>query len=359
MKEDEILSQGIIKLKETLVDITFFKNILYETKLVNEQSNRADLIVSSLGKEYNLAVYAKYNGQPRNVREAVNALLRIQNENPSVYGIVIAPYISEQSAIICKEAGVGYLDLSGNCRLSFINVYIQKEGKPNKNIIKRTLSSLYSPKSERILRVLLTYPYRPWRMIELAHKASVSLGLISYVKKHLADREWIQVNADGFALSQPEMLLEEWSENYSFRRNKIFDYYTILSKTELREKLIEVCSKNKIAYGLTGFSAADHYAPTVYGQREMVYISDKISVVTELLMLKPVASGANVTLFEPYDEGIFWDSRKVDGILSVTPIQVYLDLKKYRGRGAEAAETLYREVIEKQWSKQKITMNKL
>lgn len=358
MKEDEILSLGIQKLKEMLGDISLLNNPLFEIKPIEGLSNRADLIISSSGKNYSLILEAKYNGQPRNIREAVNDLLVIEHKNPFVYGIVVAPYISEEGAKICKEADMGYLDLSGNCRLSFQNIYIQKEGKLNKFIIKRTLSSLYSPKSERILRVLLTYPYRPWRMIELAQKASVSLGLVSYAKKNLADREWIQIDADGFALSQPEPLLDEWSQNYSFRRNKILEYYTIQSQAEIENKISKFCAQNQIEYGLTGFSAALHYAPAVHGQRTMMYISEKIPIITEQLGLKPVLSGANISLLKPYDDGVFFESRKVDGILAVTAIQVYLDLKKFRGRGEEAAETLFREVIEKQWSKQKITMSK-
>ncbi len=74
------------------------------------------------------------------------------------------------------------------------------------------------------------------------------------------------------------------------------------------------------------------------------------------LNLKPVISGANVSLLKPYDDGVFLEMQEVNNVFTVSPIQAYLDLKKYRGRGEEAADALYREVIQKQWSKQKITM---
>ena len=355
LKEEEILSQGITLLKKSLSGIPFFNNAVVEPRLLPGQSNRADLIISIPGKEYLLMIEARSSGQPRYAREAINALLLIRNQNPQVYGIIIAPFISEQAAKICEDADIGYLDLSGNCRLSFQSIFIQKEGQPNQFIIKRKLSSLYSAKSERILRVLLTYPYRSWRTKELAQKASVSLGLVSYVKKHLDDREWIKVSIDGFALSQPQALLDEWGKNYSYRRNDISDYYTLLSPADLEKKLREVCSENHIFYALTGFSAANHYAPTVRNQRTMVYLSGDIGQVAQQLGLKPVTSGANVSIFKPYDDGVYLESREVNGILAATPIQVYLDLKNYRGRGEEAAETIYREIIQKQWSKQKTT----
>jgi hypothetical protein len=47
------------------------------------------------------------------------------------YGILVAPYISPQSARLCVENGIGYVDLAGNCRLSFGSVYVERDGKPN------------------------------------------------------------------------------------------------------------------------------------------------------------------------------------------------------------------------------------
>jgi hypothetical protein len=67
----------------------------------------------------------------------------------------VAPYISPVSAEICRKEGVGYLDLAGNCRLSFENVFIRREGIHNPFAVKRDLRSLYAAKSARVLRVLL------------------------------------------------------------------------------------------------------------------------------------------------------------------------------------------------------------
>ncbi len=36
---------------------------------------------------------------------------------PDAYGIFVAPYVCERAAAVCKEAGIGYLDLGGTCRL--------------------------------------------------------------------------------------------------------------------------------------------------------------------------------------------------------------------------------------------------
>jgi hypothetical protein len=69
----------------------------------------------------------------------------------------------------------------------------------------------------------------------------------------------------------------------------------------------------------------------------------------ELLGLKPVTSGANVTLLGPYDEGVFYGSQDREGTQVVSSVQVYLDLKNIRGRGEEAAQALLDQVISKIW----------
>jgi hypothetical protein len=81
----------------------------------------------------------------------------------------------------------------------------------------------------------------------------------------------------------------------------------------------------------------------------MAYVEKPSDEMIASLGLKEVTSGANVTLLEPYDEGIFYGAKEVDGIRVASPVQVYLDLKGFRGRGEEAAEKLLDEVIRPKW----------
>ena len=72
-----------------------------------------------------------------------------------------------------------------------------------------------------------------------------------------------------------------------------------------------------------------------------------------LLDLKEVESGANIMLLGPYDEGVFYGTQVIDDIRIVTPLQIYLDLIGYKGRGEEAAEVMLRDVIKPKWSEEK------
>jgi hypothetical protein len=222
----------------------------------------------------------------------------------------------------------------------------------NRFPFKTSLSSLYSPKSERILRVLLTYPYRPWKSVELANEAQVSLGMITHVSKKLEEEEWLKRTSEGICLTEPEKLLMDWSSNYSLQQNTLFSFYSLKSPSDIETEIRSTCVKDDIPYALTGFSASNRLASMVKGQRVMVYIGRDISLVADQAGLKPVDSGANVILIQPYDDGVLWRPQEKDRFQIANPIQVYLDLKRLPGRGEEAADFLFNEVIKTTWQQQ-------
>lgn len=84
-------------------------------------------------------------------------------------------------------------------------------------------------------------------------------------------------------------------------------------------------------------------------QQVMAYVGGEIQELVEPLMIKPVPSGANVLLLSPYDEGVFYRTQEVEGHKLVSPIQMYLDLLGYRGRGEEAAQALFEQIIQTIW----------
>ena len=106
------------------------------------------------------------------------------------YGVVVAPYISNDTARLCRENGVGYIDLAGNCFLGFDQIYVELKNFPNLTVEKRQLRSLFTPKSSRILRVMLANPRRSWMVKDLAKEAKVSIGLVFKVKERLLDLEF-------------------------------------------------------------------------------------------------------------------------------------------------------------------------
>jgi hypothetical protein len=154
---------------------------------------------------------------------------------------------------------------------------------------------------------------------------------------------------EGLRLVDPQALLEEWVGSYSFRKNRLVDCYTLRDVAEAEAALAEECSKRGWSFALTGFSGAARLVPVVRYQRAMAYVCGPPEELLGSLQLKVVESGANVSLLFPYDEGVFQASRRIDDLDVVSPVQLYLDLRSFRGRGEEAAEQILEEVIKPSW----------
>ncbi len=347
VKYQSIKQTAQTALKECLEKVPFLQIDRIE---LSELDNQADFLVkvSIQDRPRLLMAEVKNNGQPRMARLAVYQLKEYLSKKADAYGIFIAPYISSEAGRICEEAGIGYLDLAGDCLISFETVYIRQTGAANPNIQKRDLRSLYSPKAERILRVLLNDPKNSWKMMDLAQSAKVSLGQVANVKKLLLDREWLSKSADGMSLTNPKALLDEWGQTYNFRRNEVQECYALAELPEIEAQLAETCRRLGLQYALTGFSSAARIAPMVRYQKATVYVKKDVSSLIDALGWKAVTTGSNISLLIPYDDGVFYGAKDMDEIAIVSLVQTYLDLQSVRGRGQEAAQAVRKE-IEKAW----------
>ncbi len=352
MKRQNIEKELIVALMDILKGVPFLKTSKGKISSVTQSGSRPDAVLEAefnKNKSKKLILEIKSIGQPRQIREAVNQLIRFTSERPDFYGIIGAPYISPAASKICEKEGIGYLDLAGNCRLVFDTVYIVREGASNPFVKKRDLRSLYSPRATRVLRVLLNDPKTDWKTQALANAAEVSIGQVANIKKLLKDREWIIEEKEGFRLKSPSDLLEEWSKNYSFRTNEVRDFYCMSGIAEIEAKLAKTCNHRKVNCALTGLAGAARVHPGIRYQRTIFYVSEISDDLIAKTGLKAVSSGANVTLLIPYDEGVFNGSKVYEDIPVVSPIQIYLDLRNFKGRGEEAAQLIYDKVLRKLW----------
>lgn len=350
MREEAVLEQGLVAIQSCLDRIPFLKirEVLTTPSLLGRRPDCIVRVEAPTG-QHSLVIEAKSNGQPRVARQAIVQLKEYCSAIPNPYPVFLAPYITVSTGRLCEEEGVGYIDLAGNSRLSFGQVYIELEGKENPFSETRELRSLYSPKSERIIRVLLTRPREPWKVEALANEAGISLGLVSKVKRILEQREWVATQSPGIQLRDPGTALAEWTREYRYTRNRTTNYYSFVSGIELEERVAAAAQAMGNRIALTGFSAAMRYAPSVRSQRSMVFFQGDPAEAAERLKLKPVPSGANLTLIQPYDDGVFYRAELRDGIPLVCPVQAYLDVMNQSGRGEEAGEAILREVIRPSW----------
>jgi len=346
----DLLKKAQKSIESLLLDVPLVK--LKESKAnVKIDNQEIDFVLSALisGKPAKFIVEVKSQGEPRLVRMAIAQLKEYLKNFKDSYGILVAPYLSDASRQICKETGIGCIDLAGNAFLSFKNVFIDRSGRPNPFTVSRLSKSVFSPKSSRILRVLLSDPSKRWYVEDLSREAGISIGLTSRVKQTLISEEWVKEENKKFYLVKPEEALNQWANNYSYEKNQSFSFYSGLSEDQLETSIKKECEKRRYRYGLALFSGARKVAPFVRFMRFFSYIDGDIEDIAKALQLKKVETGANVTLLQPYDEGVFYRLQDINGINIVSDIQLYLDLKSYKGRGEEAAKAIFEQRIKTKW----------
>ncbi|MGB8957134.1 MAG: type IV toxin-antitoxin system AbiEi family antitoxin [Tumebacillaceae bacterium] len=342
------------KLLQTLEDIPVFRDVNV-FRSIDTRYDLEALVVTESDESFYMICEVKSKGEPHYVRKAAQQLLNIkknlQDKGHECYCLIGAPYISEASSNICEELGIGFIDLSGNCKIHYKSLYISVEGKPNKYKEKRARSSIFersSVKSSIILRNLLSDPLKQWKGQELADISSCSTGQISKVKKYLVEREYAIEGGQGFFVSKPKEIIREWAKVYHSKPNTVYDCYALDAIPRIEQKLAEMKEKTGIEYALTGFSGGVRYAPTVRYNKVHVYIPmQDFPEAIELLGCKRVDSGSNLTIIVPYDPCVMLDVRNINGNQVASPVQVCLDLLGLKGRGEEAAYA----ILDKEFSK--------
>jgi hypothetical protein len=342
-------------LRNVLVEVPFLTLPNFES--VAEESSRADFTVpvDAASDHWLLVCEVKNLSQPRQVREAAYNLRHhlLSLPNRKAYGILIAPYLSEESIAVLRKESLGYLDFAGNCFLSFGSVFIERRGTPNPAIRRRGLREIFAPKASRVLRVLLQDPEQPWRVIDLAKSAGVSLGQVSNVRRALLNREWAYVDAGGLQLKDPRVVLDAWRTEYKAPVAEEKHYYTLLHSESL-DSALRTAFKTADADQhllLASFSAARWLAPFARMAGHFFYADTAgEALLKDALQLDNVARGANVTVIEPKDDSVFIGrTQPVDGLWSTGPLQTYLDLWNAGERGREAADQLRADILELSW----------
>jgi transcriptional regulator with AbiEi antitoxin domain of type IV toxin-antitoxin system len=315
-------------------------------------ASQVDLVVDLVAdrKAWRLLVEVKGSGEPRIVRAGIQQIRQLQSVGKKrTYGLIAASYIGPESRKLCRDANIGFIDLAGNCRLAFNQIFIEHLGSPNPLVERRPLRSIFTPKASRILRVLLEAPKKPWKVQDLAREAKVSLGLTAKVKQRLLDLEFAREEKNGLLLLRAEELVRRWGAAYSFPKGDSMDCYGQGDVSKLERQLSDYCRQANIRHGFALFSGAARVAPFARYARGFAYVHGDLATVAKDLGWKPVSSGANFSLLAPFDEGLWNGSRELNGESIVSDVQLYLDLVGYKGRGEEAADAILEQRLRPQW----------
>jgi hypothetical protein len=307
---------------------------------------RPDLLidVTAFGKRQTLIIEFKKNAQPRFAR---NAILQLRDYAAKIESrailILAAPYLSPEVRALCKDENIGYFDLQGNVRIVFDNMFIEHTVPTRPAVDKRHLKSLFKPKSAQILRVLLRAPWKSWKVKDLEQAADVSLGHVSNIRTALLEREWAIETREGIVLTEPNMLLDAWRDEYTAPSGQRITFYTIKHSKELEHASFSAAAPEETPHiTRAAFSAAAWLAPYARVQTHYFYVDlAGYQLLKDQLDLSQVDRGENVVVTLLGDLGPLRDTvEAAPGIICTSPVQTYLDLCLLGERGREAADHL-------------------
>lgn len=293
-----------------------------------------------------LLVECKSVGEPRYLAQAITPLTLAVRNAPQSYPVVAAPYIGPEGQRLCRDAGVGYVDLTGNIFLRFDGVLVDLRSGERPPRAKARLRRLFSPRSSRIVRVLLEHGNTEWTLARLASEANISLRTAHLVINALVDKAFVDKRRAAIRLQKPGDLLDLWAESYRLDQHRRHTYYSFVrNPTELAAKLAAAAKRERFSLALTLHSGAALVAPFVRSGELHAYTLGDLDRFVKALDLRPVETGGNVHLLVPNDEGVFYRTQTIDGVPVVCNTQLYLDLLHYPARGREQAEELRRRKL--------------
>ncbi len=306
----------------------------------------AILRVRSGRRQVRLLGEIKSVGEPRYLAQAITTLTLATRKVPGSYPVVIAPYIAPEGQRLCREAGVGYLDLAGNAYLRFDGILVDRHAATPPGRARARLRRLFAPRSSRVPRVLLENPERAWTLATLAAEAGLSVRTAHLVVNALQEKALVDKRRAAISLAKSGELLDLWAEDYRLDVHRRHTFYTFVrDPMEVARQLAAHAAAHQEVAALTLHSGAALVAPFVRSPDVHAYFAGDLERLVAALDLRPVESGGTVHLFEPYDAGVFYRVQNLEQVPVVCTTQLYLDLLHYPARGREQAEVIRRQKL--------------
>lgn len=265
-----------------------------------------------------------------------------------VIPLVVVPFMGEVGRRVCEEAGVSWLDLSGNAHIIGEGLRVIVDGRPNKFRVVGRPANVFAPKSSRIVRWLLMNPEAAHTQRQLAQATGLDEGFVSRIVRRLEREGYVERNSrSAFRPKDPAMLLDAWREKYDFSRHTITrGSIAARSGDGLLHFVADTLSEQKLEYAASGLAAAWVFTRFAGFRLVTVYLAQAPSdSLLARLTFRADPRGANIWLVVPNDAGVFHGGIEKERIRLVHPVQTYLDLKDQPERATEAAERLRAELL--------------
>ncbi|MCQ3807491.1 MAG: hypothetical protein OXB92_01760 [Acidimicrobiaceae bacterium] len=262
---------------------------------------------------------------------------------PRGQGLVVARYLSPPVRERLTEAGLSYVDVTGNMRVEVDKprLFISDRGADRDpwRTRGRPRGTLKGEPAAKIVRALSDFT-GTWTVRELVGASKASTGATYRVVEFL-EREGLATRDDRGRINVFDwvQVLRRWSNDYGFmRNNEVTRWIAPRGIPALMERISS--SEESERYAMTGSLAAAEWAPYAPARLAMIYVSDPKKLSTQW-DLRPADVGANVMLAQPEYEVVFERSvTSAGGARVAAPSQVAVDLMTGPGRNPSEAEEL-------------------
>ena len=310
-------------------------------------------VIDAAGKSTTLVVEARRTVDGRDVGSLKDQLEANARRFPRGHGIVMARYLSSPVRARLVEAGLSYVDATGNVRVEIQTpgLFMSDRGADRDpwRGPGRPRGTLKGAPAAKIVRAI-TDLGGPWTIRELVAVSNASTGATYRVVEYL-EREGLAERDEGGLVNVPDWVkvLRRWSDDYGFVRNSQITRW--IAPRGLGDLIQRIGSSSGVSrYAITGAFAAAEWAPYAPARMAMVYVASATEAA-ESWGLRPAESGANVMLGEPEIEVVFERTRESkEDVTVAAPTQVVVDLMTGPGRSPSEAEELLRWMKENEQS---------
>jgi hypothetical protein len=283
-------------------------------------------------------------GDALRVSQAIQQITANRAQPRAPIGVLAVPFMGEVGRRLIEQAGLSWIDLSGNASIDAPGIRIRLLGKPNRFAKGRRPSSLFATRNSRVVRVFLLDPTRRLTQQEIVALSGLDKGRVSRIVRQLVDEGHLAREGRALRCLRPGDLLEAWREAYDFKRHRVVR--GILggrNSDEVLAAIAGVLRKQKVEYSMTGLAGAWLLTGHAMFRTITLFVRGNApDVLSRELGLIDEPRGANVWIVAPNDDGVFMGARTQDGLRCAHPLQVYLDLKAHPERAAEAADEVRR-----------------
>ncbi|MGD0870930.1 MAG: type IV toxin-antitoxin system AbiEi family antitoxin [Bryobacteraceae bacterium] len=266
------------------------------------------------------------------------AQVKAQLGNHRELPLLVAPFISRETAGHCRNLHLSFLDTAGNAYLDAPGLYVYITGQPRPKDARESNFRAVGAAGLQVTFALLSRPElirAPYR--EIAHDAAAALGTITHVMRDLEARGFL-TSEQHRSMFDPRRLLEEWVTHYPIAlRPKLHPRRFEASREQLTQ-----ADLRSLGACWGGELAAERFTQFLKPADFTIYTHKPVNRLVAALRLRANPTG-NVEVLDA-----FWnfepDPKYPD---LVPPVLAYADLLATRdGRNIEAANLIYEQHIE-------------